>query len=110
VVLNYQNTNSQDSLINLEKIYWEPFIKDAMDKGLTKQVAWGNAVVLAPRGENIKFTTVSFDLYKTLGDALLQTWDPKTVFPAKLFPLLTGVTINRPGIAVYRMVKVISAP
>lgn len=110
VVMNYQNTDFQDSLINLEKKYWEPFIKGAMDKGQTKQVAWGNAVVLAPRGENIKVTTVSFDLYKTLGDALLQTWDPKVVFPAKLFPLLSKLQMNRSGIAVYRVVKVVSAP
>jgi len=81
-----------------------------MDKGFTQQVAWGNAIVLSPRGENIKATTISFDLYKTLGDALLTTWDPKTVFPAKLFPMLTKIQVNRPGIAVYRVVKVISAP
>jgi hypothetical protein len=110
VVMNYQNTNYPDSLIGLEKKYWEPFIKGAMDKGWTQQVAWGNAVVLAPRGENIKTTTVSFDLYKTLGDALLQTWDPKTVIPAKLFPLLAKIQVNRPGIAVYRLIKVITAP
>ncbi len=110
VVMNYQNTNYQDSLVNLETKYWKPFIKGAMDKGQTKQVAWGNAVVLAPRGENIKTTTVSFDLYKTLGDALLQTWDPKTVFPTKLFPMLSKLQINRPGIVVYRVVKVVSAP
>jgi hypothetical protein len=110
VVMNYQNTNYQDSLINLEKKYWEPFIKSAMDKGQTSQVAWGNAVVLAPRGENIKATTISFDLFKTLGDALLQTWDPKVVFPTKLFGPLNKIQINRPGISVYRIVKVISAP
>jgi hypothetical protein len=109
VIMNYQNTNYQDSLIGLEKKYWEPFIKGAMDKGQTKQVAWGNAVVLAPRGENIKTTTVSYDLYKTLGDALLQNWDPKTVFPTKLFSLLTKIQVNRPGIVIYRVVKVISA-
>jgi hypothetical protein len=110
VVVNYQNTNYQDSLIKLEKKYWEPFLKSAMDKGQTSQVAWGNAVVLAPRGENIKATTISFDLFKTLGDALLQTWDPKVVFPTKLFGPLGKIQINRPGISVYRMVKVISAP
>lgn len=110
VVFNYQNTNYPDSLIGLEKKYWEPFIKTAMDKGQTQQVAWGNAVVLAPRGENIKTTTVSFDLFKTLGDALQPTFDPKTVLPTKLFPLLAKIQVNRPGISVYRVVKVISAP
>ena len=110
VVMNYQNTNYQDSMINLEKKYWEPFIKGAMDKGQTPQVAWGNAVVLAPRGDNIKVTTVSFDLFKTLGDAVVPVIDPKTVYPTKLFPMLSKIQLNRPGIAIYRVVKVISAP
>ena len=110
VVMNYQNTYYPDSLINLEKKYWAPFIKSAMDKGQTPQMGWGNAIVLAPRGENIKFTSVSFDLFKTLGDALMPAWDPKVVFPAKLFTMLTKITMNRPGIAVYRIVKVIAAP
>jgi hypothetical protein len=34
---------------------------------------------------------------------------PKAVFPVKLFPLLTKIQINRPGIAIYRVVKVVSA-
>ena len=110
VVLNYQNTDYPDSLINLEKKYWEPFIKATMDKGQTPQVAWGNAIVLAPRGESIKFTSVSYDLYKTLGDALMTRVDPKVVYPAKLFPLLSKIQMNRPGIAVYRVVKVVTAP
>src|SRR5450432_1158763 len=59
--------------------------------------------------EAVGETTVSFDLYKTLDDALLETWDPKTVFPTKLFPLLAKIQVNRPGITVYRLVKVISA-
>jgi hypothetical protein len=110
VIMNYQNTNYQDSLINLEKKYWEPFIKGAMDKGQTRQVAWGNAVVLAPMGDNIKATTVSYDLFKTLGDALMPAWDPKVVIPAKLFPLLSKIQLNRPGIVIYRVVKVVAAP
>ncbi len=110
VVFNYQNTDYADSLINLEKKYWEPFIKAAMDKGQTPQKAWGNAIVLAPRGADIKSTTVSYDLYRTLGDALMPAWDPKIVLPMKLFPLLGKIQMNRPGISVYRIVKVISTP
>jgi hypothetical protein len=110
VVMNYQNTDYPDSLIKLEKKYWEPFIKGAMDKGQTSQMAWGNAIVLSPRGENIKVTTVSFDLFKTLGDALMPKWDPKLVFPTKLFTILGKITMNRPGIAVYRVIKVVTIP
>lgn len=110
VEMIYHNTEYPDSLINLEKKYWGPFIKDAMDKGQTPQVAWGNAIVLAPSGDNIKFTTVSYDLYKTLGDALMPAWDPKTVFPADGLGLIGKLELNRRGTAIYRVVKVVSAP
>lgn len=108
VVMNYQNSNNSDSLINLEKKYWLPFIQNAMNKSQTPQQAWGNAIVLAPKGDNIKFTTVSYDLFKTLQDALMPKWEPNVVFPTELFDMLQHVTLNRPGISVYRIVKVVS--
>jgi hypothetical protein len=110
VEMVYHNTDYPDSLINLEKKYWTPFIKDAMDKGQTPQVAWGNAIVLAPAGDNIKFTTVSYDLYKTLGDALMPVWDPKTVLPVDGLGMIQKLETSRRGIAIYRVVKVVSAP
>ncbi len=110
VVMVYHDTNYPDSLIALEKKYWAPFIKKAMDKKQTPQMAWGNAQVLAPLGENIKFTTVSYDLYSKLHDALLPNWDPKTVLPTKGLGMIDKIEINRRGIAVYRVVKVVNAP
>ncbi len=47
----YHNTNFPDSLIALEKKYWSPFIKKAMDNKQTPQMGWGNAVVLSPTGK-----------------------------------------------------------
>lgn len=110
VEIVYHNSNYADSLINLEKKYWGPFIQKAMDAGQTPQMAWGNAVVLAPLGDNIKFTTVSYDLYKTLQDALMPQWDPKTVFPTKGLGMIDKIELNRRGISVYRVVKVVTTP
>ena len=110
VVMVYHNTNYADSLISLEKKYWGPFIQKAMDKDQTPQMAWGNAVVLAPMGDDIKFTTVSYDLYKTLQDALMAVWDPKTVFPTKGLDMINKLELTRRGISIYRIVKVISTP
>lgn len=110
IVMDYHNTNYADSLVALEKKYWAPFIKKAMDNGQTSQMGWGNAVVLAPFGDNIKFTTVSYDLYKTLQDALMPNWDPKTVFPANGLGMIGNLELNRRGIAIYRIVKVATAP
>jgi len=109
VEMVYHNTNYPDSLISLEKKYWAPFIQKAMDDNQTPQMGWGNAVVLAPQGDNIKFNTVSYDLYKTLQDALMPKWDPKTVFPEEGLSKINGIELNRRGIAIYRVVKVVSA-
>ena len=110
VVMVYHNTRYPDSLISLEKKYWSPFIKKAMDKKQTPQVAWGNAMVLAPMGDNIKFNTVSYDLYSKLHDALMPNWDTKTVFPNKGLGMIDKIELNRRGIAVYRIVNVVSSP
>jgi hypothetical protein len=104
------DTNYPDSLISLEKTYWAPFIQTAMDNGQTPQRAWGNAVVLAPTGPNIKFTTVSYDLFKTLNDALLPEWKPNTVLPTEGLNKIGSIEISRRDISVYRIVKVVTAP
>jgi hypothetical protein len=108
VIMVYHNTNYADSLINLEKKIWGPFIQKAMDNNQTPQIAWGNAVVLAPMGDNIKFTTVSYDLYKNLLDALMPTWDPKVVFPSEGLSQINNLELTRRGISIYRIVKVVS--
>jgi len=107
MVMNYHNSNFPDSFVNLEKKYWQPFIKTAMDKKQTKQMAWGNSIVLSPSGGDIKFSSVSYDLFPTLQDALMTAWDPKTEFPGELFPLLNKITVNRSARVIYRIVKVI---
>ena len=110
VVMYYHNSSLPDSFISLEKKYWQPFIKSAMEKDQTKQLAWGNAAVLAPAGDNIKFNTVSYDLFATLQQALLTPWDPKAIFPVKGLTLLDKIRLNRSGKTIYRVVKVVSAP
>jgi predicted DNA-binding ribbon-helix-helix protein len=109
VVMNYHNSSAPDSFIRLEKKYWKPFIQIAMNKKQTKQVAWGNAIVLSPSGDNIKFNTVSYDLFPTLQDALLTPWDPKTVFPTKGLGMLDKIRTNVTGRNVFRVVKVVSS-
>ena len=108
VVMIYHNSNYPDSLIALENKYWSPFIKKAMDNKQTPQVAWGNAVVLAPMGDNIKFNTVSYDLFPKLQDALMPNWDSKAVFPTKGLGMIDKIEINRRGTAIYRIVKVVT--
>ena len=110
VTLVCHDTNYPDSLISLEKTYWAPFIQTSMDNGQTPQKAWGNAVILSPTGPNIRFTTVSYDLYKTLTNALMPNWKPNTVFPTEGLNKIGSIEISRRDISVYRVVKVVAAP
>ena len=73
-------------------------------------MAWGNALLLSPTGPDVKFSTVSYDLFPTLQDALLTPWDPKTVFPIKDLNKIDKIKASESTRVVYRVVKVVSAP
>jgi hypothetical protein len=108
VLFNYQNSSNPDSSIALETQYWKPFIKSAMEKDQTKQVAWGNSVILAPTGDNVKFTNVSYDLYPTLQQALMPDWATDIQFPSEGLQALGKLETTPRGRVIYRVVKVIS--
>jgi hypothetical protein len=110
IVMVYHNTNNPDSMISLENMYWKPFIQKAMNANQTPQKGWGNARLLAPQGDNIKFTTVSYDLFSNLHDALYPNWNANTVFPMNGLDLISKISLNRNGISVYRIVKVVQSP
>ncbi len=65
----------------------------------------GNAAILAPTGAGMEFNSVSFDLFPSLKDALLQPWDSTVVFPAGLSEL-GKLETNQPMREIYRIVKV----
>ncbi|RXK62140.1 hypothetical protein ESA94_03755 [Lacibacter luteus] len=108
VVMNYHLSNDAQSFINAEKNIWKPFLQTAMDKKQTQQLGWGNAIVLSPTGGNVQFNTVSYDLFRTLQDALLTPWDPATVFPDNL-QLIGNMRKQESARVIYRVVKVVAA-
>jgi len=108
VVMNYHLSENPGGFINAEKTIWKPFIQSAMDKNQTKQVGWGNATVLSPTGGDMKFNTISYDLFRTLQDALLTPWDPATVFPDNL-DMFGRMRTNESARVVYRVVKVVAS-
>jgi len=108
VSMVYHNTDSPGQLLALENEHWAPFIKSAMDAGKTTQQAWGNSRILSPSGPDMKATTLSYDLYSSLKEALDPTWSEDLQVPeglAKINELEEGRRINY----VYRIVKVVNA-
>ena len=106
VIMVYHNTSNPNAFIEMEKRHWGPFIKSSMDNKQTAQVGWGNAVVLAPTGNNVRFNSVSYDLFPTLKSALLQDWKPDVKFPETGLDSLMKMTKAMPDREIYRIVKV----
>jgi hypothetical protein len=103
----YHNANNPGGLIEAENEVWAPFIKSAMDQGKTSQKAWGNARVLSPTGEEIKYNTISFDVYPSLKEALDPTWSEDLQAPD--MTKIGEAEGNRRASVVYRIVKVVNA-
>ena len=104
----YHQTSSPAGLVAAENEHWGPFIQSAMDKDLTSQVAWGNSLILSPSGPDMKFTTVSIDMYPSLKEALDPRWDDSLQVPEGLNTIMEMETGPR-GSVVYRIVKAMSA-
>jgi len=104
----YHNANDPAGLIDAENEIWLPFIKSAMDNGQTNQKGWGNARILSPTGEEIKYNTISYDIYPTLKDAVNSSLTEGVEAPdmTKIFEVEGD---NRRSSVVYRIVHVVSA-
>lgn len=107
LMLLYHNASDAGQLIELENTHWAPFIKSAMDNNQTTQVGWGNATVLSPLGDDIKFNTVSYDIFPSLNEALMPTWDENVTFPQEGLNKIGELELNRRGQVVYQLIKVV---
>jgi len=107
VAFVYHNANNPGALIDAENETWAPFIKATMDAGKTTQKAWGNARILSPTGEEIKYNTISFDIYPSLKDALYSPFGEGVEVPD--MTKIGEAEGNRRAGVVYRIVHVVSA-
>jgi hypothetical protein len=106
MIMVYHNSSDPNGFIEMEKRHWAPFIKSSMDAKQTAQVGWGNSLVLAPSGNNVRFNSVSYDLFPTLKSALLQEWTTGVKFPETGLDSLMKMTKSMPDRELYRLVKV----
>lgn len=110
LVMIYHTASNPGQLVQLEKDHWAPFIKKAMDEKKTTQVGWGNAVILSPTGEDVKFNTISYDIYPSLKEALATTMADDIVFPEQGLEEITKLETAQRSSVIYRIVKVVQAP
>ena len=107
VKFNYWDTTNPDQFVSLEDEHWKPFIEKTMAMDGTNQVAWGNSVILNPRGPNVPGNTISFDVYPTLKDLLLPTYPEGTEFPEEGLGQLSELVTSRTEV-IYRVVMAVT--
>lgn len=107
VKMIYHEGTDGGGIIALEKKYWVPFIKSALDKKQVAQAAWGNALLLSPTGGDVHFATVSYDIYSSMKEALMPTADPALVYPPELFTELGKLETGRVQF-LYHVVKAVN--
>jgi hypothetical protein len=109
LIMIYHTTSNPGQLIQLEKDHWAPFIKKAMDEKKTMQVGWENAVILSPTGEDVKFNTVSYDIFPSLKEALVPTMAEDIVLPEQGLEEITSIETVQRSLVIYQVLKTVSS-
>jgi len=108
VLINYHHATNPDGFIDLEKKYWQPFIKAEMEAGRTKQLAWGNEAILSPSGGKAEASTISIDLFPTFKDALMPYFAQDSKLPMDGLTEMEKLTNAPRDIEIYRIVKIVA--
>jgi hypothetical protein len=99
--------DKMNEFLERETKYWSKVAEKAMDEGKTTHKAWGNARILSPTGEEIKYNTISFDVYPSLKEALDPTWPNDMQAPD--MTRIVEAEGNKRASVVYRIVQVVNS-
>jgi hypothetical protein len=108
VVINYHHATDPQAFIALENKHWQPFIKGEMETTRTKQVAWGNQIILSPSTGKDRVSTISVDLFLTFKDALQPYFAEDSKLPNEGLSELQKLTSEPRDIEIYRIVKIVA--
>jgi hypothetical protein len=100
--------SSISAFIAAENEIWAPFIKSAWENGKVTQTGWGNAIILSPTGDEVKYSTISYDIYPSLKEALNPTWAEDIEIP-DMTKIGEAEGNNRRASAVYQIVQFLMA-
>jgi hypothetical protein len=108
VVINYHHATNPQAFIALENKHWQPFIKSEMETARTRQVAWGNQIILSPSEGKDRLSTISVDLFLTFKDALQPYFAEDSKFPNEGLTELEKLTSMPRDVEIYRIVKIVA--
>jgi hypothetical protein len=102
----YHKTDQPNDFLDVEKDHWGPFIKKMMDEKITPQVGWGNARVLSPSGTNLPFNSISYDLFPSMGAALVPEIKEGFTLPEESNEAFSKITHSDRNIVLYQIFAV----
>ena len=110
VYIIYHNVKNTGKHLKFEYEEFKPLLEKAMAEGKTTQKGWGNARLIGPESSKFPYSTLSYDLFSSMTDALGPGFSEDFAFPENFGSTMAD---NRAGIwnkSLYRIVSVVSAP
>ncbi len=108
--LIYHNIKNVGQHFKFENDTWAPLTKKAMDQGITTMKVWGNAIIVSPESRDFPYSSVSYDIYPSMHEALSETFSDSMEFPEGFFDDLNDNYAGPRNSHLYRIVQVVSAP
>ncbi len=69
-VVNYANPNDLGGFIEENKTLWKPLHQKSIDSGSIGMTSWGMMSVIMPKGNNARFSVLTWDGFNTMADAM----------------------------------------
>lgn len=110
VYIIYHNVKNTGKHLDFEENEFKPLLEKAMAEGKTTVKGWGNARLIGPESSKFPYTTMSYDLFASLNDALGPGFIDGFTFPDNFG---SNMAENRAGTwnkNLYRIISVVDAP
>ncbi len=104
----YHNTKDNVAHLAFEADKWKPLVEKAMKEGKTTMKGWGNSSVISPESNDFPYSSVSYDLFSTLQDALSPAFNADMTIPDGFFDGLQANYAGPRNSNVFRIVTVVT--
>ncbi|MCW5515416.1 hypothetical protein [Muriicola sp. Z0-33] len=104
----YHNTKNNGMHLAFESDKWKPMVEKAMADGKTTMKGWGNSQIISPESDDFPYSTISYDLFSSLHDALSPAFSEDMTIPDGFFDGLNENYEGPRNSNVFRVVTVVT--
>jgi len=104
----YHNTKSNASHLAFESDKWKPMVEKAMADGKTLLKGWGNSQIISPESDEFPYSSISYDLFSSLNDALSPAFSEEMSIPDGFFDGLQENYAGPRNSNVFRVITVVT--